>query len=356
MDGSVIGMDRLENFWRTLKHFALVPFVYLPILSIFLICSMKYHKNPIVLVNLNPSFKSGGLTCKKDEINSKFKKASKYFLKTILIKPSQDTKRQIALIEKNFKYPIILKPNCGFAGKGVYFVLDRSHLLKLMEKISVDYLVQEYESSPGEFGVLFIRDKKEIQIKIIQREFPKIFGDGKRTIGEIISTLPLDREVTKNNLKKINKKPTDILPKGQFLNLPNITTIYNKVYYKTRDDLLTPPVLNKFRSISDVQGFNYGRYDIKIENEEKFKKLAQSFRIMEVNVGCDAIDLRIFDHKNTFSKDIKIIYKDISKAYKISIANDKKNKRSLFFKEYREYKELLKGYEKNLLELSKVKD
>ncbi|MGG7076347.1 cyanophycin synthetase [Clostridium sardiniense] len=89
-------------------------------------------------------------------------------------------------------YPVVLKPQCGNQGKGVFLnIKNEKELIKVYNKLSKEYkdiIIERYVSG-NDYRVCVINNEV---VAASLRVPPKVLGDGKRSISELIEELNND--------------------------------------------------------------------------------------------------------------------------------------------------------------------
>lgn len=247
-----------------------------------------------------------------------------FYPKTIYINPKEGFENVMTLVRQNaFTFPLIVKPDIG--AKGLLFrKIDNGNELKIYhEKNTVDYLVQELVTYPLEVSVFYYRypnKEKGVITGFIQKDLMDVFGDGKRTLWELILAHPNARHRTDEMRIKHEENLQKVFPKGERYILTYAANLnrgakFSDLYHHVDDALL-----KIFDSISHTAQFYYGRYDIKCESIEDLKQ-GKNFTILEFN-GSGAepnhvyhTGYSLFGAYKVFLRHWKVLY-DISKYNK----------------------------------------
>ncbi|RMD57543.1 hypothetical protein D6825_03720, partial [Candidatus Woesearchaeota archaeon] len=150
---------------------------------------IRYKTTPAIIAKANPLFPFGGLPfASKHQMIKNFKKVIPY---TIIRASSPEYKRlsRARRFASKYKYPIILKPDTGHRGVDIRLLKNQKELDSAILDQRWDYIIQEYNDYPEEFGIFYYREPGMRAGKIIsitRKEIPILEGDGKRTIKEII--------------------------------------------------------------------------------------------------------------------------------------------------------------------------
>lgn len=222
----------------------------------------------------------------------------KWIPKTVSANPNEDFFNLECKIEnEGITYPFIVKPDMGERGKGVE-IIRQSYELKayLLQYSQESILIQEYIDYPIELGILFYWDlhgNPKIS-SIGKKSFCSVIGNGKDSLKTIIKNNP--RLVNRISVlrEKFKLEWETIIPKGKKLLIEpignhNRGTVFRDGRAHFSDELLQW-VANCAKHIPD---FDYGRFDIKIQNWDAFKT-DKGIKIMEIN-GVNSEPIHIYD-------------------------------------------------------------
>ena len=265
--------------------------LYIPIyIRLFLYC-LKHKNSPTILWKVNPTFPYGWLVCKKTTIWEKFQvnkqSFEKFFCKTLTICAKntylQKVKKiQIYIKKEKIQYPLILKPDDGVGWIGLWFIENEKSLLTALKTIKKEYILQEYIARPLELSVFFIK-------------YP--WQKGKI------------RSLTRRYTIKKSDDPELMIPT-------------RRIIYKDESHFITTILEDRFNSISDIDGFYFGRFDIRVKDMNTFISKWAWFKIIEVNVGAHSMALQAFDNKYGWVQRYKIFFNQLKFAFDIAKKNE----------------------------------
>ena len=210
----------------------------------------------------------------------------KFFCKTLTIysKDSLDQKiktTQNFIKQQKLHYPLILKPDDGIGGIGLQFIEDEKKLIESLESLKKDYILQEYVSRPLELSVFFIKHPSQQ--------------------GKIWS-------ITRRYTVKENNEPELMIPT-------------RRIICKDESHLINPILEKRFNALSDIDGFYFGRFDIRVQDMHIFTSQWTWFKIIEVNVGAHSMALHAFDSKYGWMQRYKILSDQLKFAFDIAEKN-----------------------------------
>jgi hypothetical protein len=230
------------------------------------------------------------------------------------------------LQELDFKYPLIGKPDVGGQGRGVKKLHNETELIEYAGVSPLDYLVQEFAPQPNEVGVFYYRYPGELQghvSGIVRKEMLRVKGDGKSTMYELlmkdkrfILQLTVLQKLYGDGLNKVLPpgEIKELVPYGnhargaKFLDDSHLA---DEVFTKTIDAIC-----------KQVEGFHYGRLDIRYNTWEELKE-GKNFSVIELN-GAGSEPTHIYDPKHSLFFAWKEIIRHWIILWRISRINHKK--------------------------------
>ncbi len=284
---------------------------YGPMVPLFCWMALKY-RHLCFFTPANPMIFTGGTGME-----------SKY--KTLLLIPSQFRPTTIfvpagqslelvtqEITQLQLQYPLILKPDVGYRGLLVSLVKSEDELATLLHTYQVDFIIQEFIPYPEEFGVLYHRFPNQAKGRISSvtlKDFLHIYGDGVSTVEMLMkqksrTSLQLARLATEQ-LALLNSIP----PKGKKVYLGKIGNHSRGTTFLNGNHLIDQQLVDTFDQISSqIDGFFYGRFDVKCPGIEDLK-LGKQIKIIEIN-GILAEPAHIYDPlKSNYWKALRDIAK-----------------------------------------------
>ena len=194
-------------------------------------------------------------------------------------------------------YPSIVKPTIGERGFGIKKIHHFDELRKYHVLANFEYLIQDFCDYKNELSVFCIRDITTNNFycsSIVGKTLLSVRGDGIHSIHDLIirnprAYLQLDR------LKdRWGTTLNTILKNGEeFVLIDNANHSKGAIFFNIEDT--SNKIGQLFIKISEsINGFNYGRYDIKYDSIEEL--IEGKYSIIELNgVGAEPIDMYIPD-------------------------------------------------------------
>jgi hypothetical protein len=320
---------RLFN-WEYWSYNAIYGPVYIVFVWLCIRCRVKYFFSAS-----NPSIANGGLLMEqKHEIYPLIPTA--YYPAFFLVQQGTDEQKigQL-LIQHQFSFPLIAKPNIGMQGKAVKKVTNLEELLHYSQVCTVDFLVQQFSPYKNEVGIFYYRlpDEGNGNITgIVAKEPMKVTGDGISSLYQLIS-----------------KEPRYLLQMNQ------LTQIYGegllKVLLKDEEMVLVPygnhargskfldwtfktdtVFINSMDEIcKQIDGFYYGRLDVMYDSWDDLRN-GKNFHIIELN-GAGADPTHMYDPRHSIFFAWKEIIRHWNILYKVSKANHRRGAAYMSLKE-----------------------
>ncbi len=264
--------------WPTLAY-------YIPLLPFFFWRSIKAG-HPFFYAITNPSILFSGVGTE-----SKFTTLSLLpeNLKphSLLIKKGSNLESVLGLIDsQKLIYPIIAKPDIGFRGYLVKKINSQEAMMRYLEHVKEDVIVQEFIPYEKEFGIFYHRIPGEEIGKITSvtiKKFIKIKGDGQLNVSQLIQKD--ERAFLYTDLFfNIHQDKLDlVLLKDEELTLSVIGNHSKGTQFLNGNHLIDDDLEKLINDIcKKIDGWFYGRLDIKFESYEQLLQ-GKAFKILEIN-------------------------------------------------------------------------
>jgi hypothetical protein len=342
---------RRSHFRIRLSHWEYWPFaaVYFPIYPVWLWFAAR-SRSLFFFGSANPGItNSGFLMESKQEIYDYFPKH--LMPHTFRIHPGISTQEVLQLcLMAGIGFPVILKPDIGMQGIAVCKVEDEESLQRIVEKISIPFIVQPFVEFPNEIGVFYIKlpgQKEGIITGVVKKEFVAVAGDGEHTIRELL--LASDRYRLQLPALEISmgEKLDRVLPsKVEEILVPfgnhargalflDVTEVFAPVIEQTITD-----------AMSQVPDFHYGRLDIRYNSLEEMHH-NKNWTIIELN-GAGSEPTHMYDPSHSLLFAWKEIIRHWHYLFQVSIINRRLGRPGISFKQGLQMYSAHKAYQKLL--------
>jgi hypothetical protein len=274
----------------------------------------------------NPGLENGGLyDYSKNDGLDRFDPVNRPI--SILVSFPFDHSEIVAKMEaEGINFPLVAKPDFGERGREVEFLENEEALQEYFaDKKDGKYIIQEMLKEGLEFGVFYSKNPEsgQSQITSLTLKIPiQVVGDGKNTVRNLIWNHP--RAV--RYLDEINCSDFDYVPgKGETVKLSRKGNHCKGAVFLDCKEYIDDDLVKVFGKIcSPVDGFYYGRLDVKVNRFEELWD-SQKIKLIEVN-GCNSEPIHIYSPGNTYLEAIKSVGYHFSIMAKIARINLKAKK------------------------------
>jgi hypothetical protein len=247
-------------------------------------------------------------------------------------------------------FPFILKPDVGQRGVGIKLIRSRKQAEDYLRQTSAPLVVQRYAPGPHELGIFYYRFPHEARghiFAITEKIFPKLVGDGRNTIGELIERDTRARFVADTYLKRFAIRRDEVLATGEELKLVEAGNHAQGCVFRDGMRFCTPELEQRIDKISQrLTGFFIGRYDIRFANEDDLRA-GKHFQIIELN-GAASEATSIYDSRNSIFFAYRTLFRQWDLVFAIGVANRRRGcaptKLSLVWQKWREYSRMAATY------------
>ena len=237
----------------------------------------------------NPGIYTGGLGL-ESKYDTILKTPERYRPRAMLFRAGEPLENLPGRLQSaGLEFPLVAKPDLGFRGLLVRKIENEQELGRYLQRYPFDFILQEYIGLPQEVGVLYYRIPGREQgtvTSITAKEFLHVIGDGRSTVGALIREKP--RALLQ--LGRLQASGPGLLAQvpapGQRINLGIVGNHAKGTRFINSNHLANEAVCRNFDRISkEIDGFYYGRFDIKCESLEALTS-GEGMKIIEINGAC----------------------------------------------------------------------
>jgi hypothetical protein len=210
-------------------------------------------------------------------------------------RPLTDAELQQTLDSAGLAWPIIAKPDLGLCGYGVRLLASRVELQAYLKAFPANevVVVQQYLAEEGEAGIFYARDPDAGQGRIIGlalRYFPRVTGDGKKSIAALIEADPRATRLVNAEKHEPCYDAARVPASGEVVRLATIGSTRVGGLYRDGCACITSQLTQAIDAIArDMPAFYFGRFDVRFDSLQELSG-GRGFTIMEVNgAGSEAI-------------------------------------------------------------------
>ena len=323
-------LTRTSAWARRWTHWEFWPawLFYIPVAVYYAWLAIR-HRGFSLPTAANPGMTTGGFIGEsKLEILDQLRCTSPEFTaEAFLIEGETTSERLLDLHrlsrEHGIKLPFILKPDVGQRGNGVRLIRSMRAALQYLQVVDGSVIVQRYVVGPREAGIFYYRFPHESRghiFAITEKIFPTITGDGIHTVEELIRSDDRAALMARTYLRRFALRREETLAPGEMLKLVETGNHAQGCIFRDGMHLHTEALERLIDQISQrLTGFFIGRYDIRYENEEDFKR-GRNFQIVELN-GATSEATSIYDARNSLLSAYRTLFRQWRLVFAIGRAN-----------------------------------
>lgn len=357
------GRDRLKADLARLVRREFWPawFFYLPLLPRFAWLAIRHH-GPMTFTCANPGIPNGGGVVgeSKQQILDALAHLGPVIVPSRLIEPGEPVQRaeQARRIIRDTPelggYPIVCKPNTGYKGYGMHVADSEDELQPYFERMTAPVQLQRFSPGPHEIGVLWARvpeperpvdEWKGEVFSATHKTFPRLKGDGKRTLERLIWDHPRYRMQAKVFLNRFTGELDRVLEAGESLSLGQAGNHTQGAMFTDGMHLITPQlavrldeIARGFREPETGRSFDFGRFDLRYRSTEELAR-GEGFEVIELN-GTASESTSMYDPHRSIVWCYGLLFRHWARLFRIGAARRREGARpmSLFglLRAYRE--------------------
>lgn len=310
-----------KNRWLKMTRYEFWPLwlFYSPVFVQWLILSLK-GRDMAFFLKINNCMPFGG-AIGTNKIGPLESLPEEYKPKTVFRKAPINASALLDDVRgANISFPLILKPNDGERGKGVKLIENVTDLETYIEEHpKTDVIAQEYIESNLEFGVFFYREADGTPHipSVVMKEFLTVTGNGKDSIGELLCKNYRADLRSKDHAANNKIDLNIILSDGVTVNVEPIGNHNRGTKFLNANHLITNEMVDVFdRIASNIQGFQYGRFDLKSHSLDGLYS-GKGLYIVEVN-GVNAEPGHIYDPSHGLLNAYRDLFNHMKIIYRLS--------------------------------------
>ena len=322
--------SRLPIFIRRWTRWEFWPawLFYIPVGVYYFWLALRY-RGFTVPTSANPGIATGGFIgeSKLEILDQLFRGSPKFTAAAFLIEGRTTSERLLSLYQicrdQRIALPFILKPDVGQRGKGVRLIRSMRAALEYLQAVDAPVIVQRYVAGPREAGVFYYRFPDESRghiFAITEKIFPTITGDGVHTVEELIRIDDRAALMPRIYLRRFASRRDEVLTSGEVVKLVETGNHAQGCIFRDGMHLHTEALERAIDKISQrLPGFFIGRYDVRYENDDDFKR-GRNFQIVELN-GATSEATSIYDARNSVFSAYRTLFRQWRLVFAIGAIN-----------------------------------
>jgi len=229
-----------------------------------------------------------------------------------------------SMLDTGLCYPLILKPDIGWCGFGVRIVRNRDELKSYLEAFphDEDIVFQRFVIYEGEAGIYYVRWPGEPRghiTGVLLRFFPRVVGDGHRTIAELMARSPRARRLGRDRRSESCCDTSRVPALGEIVRLSVTGSTRVGGMYQDASTLVTPELEAAVDAIAmDMPQVHVARFDVRYRDIGAMRA-GHSFKIIEVN-GAGSEAVHAWDPRYSLLQAYKIVFEKQRTIFSIGAA------------------------------------
>ena len=322
------GRRMLVRRWRRTVRWEYWPswVFYLPLLPWLVLLGLR-HRRLTAFTAVNPGIPGGGVVGEsKSAILGGLAGAGDRIARWILV-PRREGLEKVRDRVRAFQaalplpWPLVVKPDAGERGQDVHVVRDEAELLRVLDTVPLDAIVQEYVEG-AEYGLFYVRHPDEAEgrlLSITDKRLPRVRGDGRRTLERLILDDPRAVCLAPYFLARNARRLDEVPPAGKEVTIGELGTHCKGALFLDGAALATPALGAAVDEVARAgDGFFFGRFDVRAPGEAALR--AGEFRVLELN-GVTSEAAHVYDPRHSVFHAWRTIARQWSLAYAIGAAN-----------------------------------
>jgi len=241
-------------------------------------------------------------------------------------------------------FPLVLKPDVAQRGSGFKIARSTADAAAYFAAVDVPVVAQEYIRGPHELGIFYYRFPHERAGRIFaitEKIFPVVFGDGRRTVEELILADARAALLADVYLARFARQRDRVPAFGEALRLVEAGNHAQGCIFLDGMHLWSVELEARIDEISQgLPDFYIGRYDVRFEFVEALQG-GHGFSILELN-GAASEATSAYDTRKSLTDAYRLLFQQWELVFAIGAANRRAGHRAdsleTLWSELRRYK------------------
>ena len=232
-------------------------------------------------------------------------------------------------------FPVIVKPEAGQRGSGVFLVHTEAELDRAINATQGTVCIQRHHPGPVEIGVFWTRDPATVGdertdisqgrvFAVTRKVFPTITGDGDSTLRQLVLAHRRYRLQAGVYLEQLGDRAGHVPAEGETVTLTSIGNHARGCRFEDGTDLITPEFSAAIDELARTwrgpagEPFDFGRFDIRSSSGEAVRT-ATDLAVIELN-GVTSEATNLYDPSWSVRRAIRLLAEQWSIAFELGAA------------------------------------
>lgn len=260
---------------------------YIPIVFWILICGIRF-RHWTAFTATNPGMDNGSVVGeRKSRVLLALQEAMPEVVPRTQLLPQtlEDALDAVGTMAGSVGWPLILKPDIGQRGRGVAIIHSTQQAEAYLRAARIPTILQNFADGV-EFGVFVRRiprtERFEIS-SITHKDLPRLSGDGRSTLKELILAHPRARLIAPMLCATHANRLDDIIGDGDSIQLVELGAHCRGSEFRNAMDCQTSALQQRMQTIAEaIPGFDFGRIDLRCPSWTSLRQ-GEALQILEVN-------------------------------------------------------------------------
>lgn len=297
---------------------------YLPILVWILWLGLR-HRSPTAFTAANPAMDAGGVVGeRKHQVLAPLQAHAPDLVASFELIPDggPELRRAQALrLAERFGYPLVLKPDVGQRGRGVFVARSAEDIREYLSRFDGVLIAQRHVGGE-EYGVFIARMPGQAEVEvlsIVHKTFPSVTGDGRLSLRELILADARARLISATLFQRWAAELDRAPARGERLALVEIGSHCRGSLFLDATHETTPALIRTLSRLADaVPGYGFGRIDLRVPSAEQFRR-GEGLQVLELN-GVTAESAHIYHPDTPLLDGYRAMFRQWSLAFAIGAA------------------------------------
>ena len=348
------GMPAFDQSGPALSFFEFWPmWAFYPPVFLYALWLMLRHRGILLPTVANPAFPGGGFygESKAQILDLVVRHARSWVAPFVLVQrpaqagpsglASETRNAHLQMVGAGLHFPVVAKPDLGCRGAGVKLVRSIEQLSAYIMAFpaGASFLLQQYVNFEGEAGIFYCRHpsaSKGRVLSITLKYFPYVYGDGRRTLRELILADPRAGKLAHLYLGRHAARLDEVPPPDWPVRLAFAGSHSRGAIFRNGTHLVTPAMVACFDAIAKrLPEFYFGRFDIRFEDFARVQA-GHGFTILELN-GAGAESTHVWDRRTTLLAAWGDLMRQYRLLFEIGAANRDRGFKPMKLAEFRRW-------------------
>ena len=317
---------RASIFWERSSRWEFWPswLYYAPIVLWILWLGLK-HRSPTAFTASNPGLESGGMVGEKKNLALQpLQDNAPDLVASFSLITSLDAKQRFTdanLFIARYGLPVVLKPNVGQRGRGVFVARTLEQVNDYLSRFSGAVIVQKHIEGQ-EFGIFVARMPGQSApdiLSIVHKTFPSVAGDGVQNLKQLILGDARAKLISGLLFKRWAAELSRVPASGEVIKLVEIGAHCRGSLFLDAREHATPELVATLSRLMDaVPGYAFGRMDIRVPSVQELRH-GTGIKVLELN-GVSAESAHIYHPGTPLLDGYRAMFHQWSIAFEVGAA------------------------------------